>query len=107
LRDLTGATRLWVEVGLPDEKPVMRACGRADEVALYAYGHAADVWWNKIKNKLTRPDNLSIYCFDSEATTALAKMAERSMRLSAIIQDGELSISNEGSNLQVALQKLR
>src|SRR5476651_2124506 len=29
LRDLTGAIGLWIEVGLPDEKAVRKACGRA------------------------------------------------------------------------------
>ena len=28
-KDLTGAIRVWIEVGLPDEKSVRRACGRA------------------------------------------------------------------------------
>src|SRR5512147_3279852 len=35
-RDLTGAIRLWIDVGLPDEKLLRRACGRADEVVVYA-----------------------------------------------------------------------
>ena len=45
-RDLTGAIRLWIDVGLPDEKLVRRACGRADEVVVYAYGRGADLWWS-------------------------------------------------------------
>jgi len=28
-RDLTGAIQLWIEVGQPDEKRILRACGRA------------------------------------------------------------------------------
>src|SRR5512137_1876634 len=31
-RDLTGAIELWIDVGLPDEKLIRKACGRADEV---------------------------------------------------------------------------
>ena len=28
-KDLTGAIRLWIDVGLPDEKRIRRACGRS------------------------------------------------------------------------------
>ena len=37
-RDPTGAVDLWIEVGLPDERDVRKACGRAREVAVLAYG---------------------------------------------------------------------
>src|SRR5471032_971236 len=32
LKDLTGRVQLWIEVGLPDDKTVLKACGRADAV---------------------------------------------------------------------------
>src|SRR6201986_4799618 len=37
LKDLTGQVELWVEVGQPDEKAVLKACGRAAQVKIYAY----------------------------------------------------------------------
>ena len=40
-RDPTGAVDLWIEVGLPDERDVRKACGRAREVAVLAYGARA------------------------------------------------------------------
>src|ERR1700710_1536073 len=30
--DLTGVIRHWIDVGLPDERDVRKACGRADQV---------------------------------------------------------------------------
>ena len=35
-KDLTGAIRTWIDVGLPDEKIVRRACGRSDKALLRA-----------------------------------------------------------------------
>ena len=35
LMDLTGAIVFWIDVGLPDEKRIRRACGRAGEVFVY------------------------------------------------------------------------
>src|SRR4051812_5437311 len=37
IKDLTGAIKLWIDVGQPDEKRIRRACGRADRVFVYAY----------------------------------------------------------------------
>jgi uncharacterized protein YaeQ len=39
----TGLTRLWMEVGQPEDKPLLKACGKADEVVLYCFNHAAEV----------------------------------------------------------------
>ncbi|MBC7574775.1 MAG: YaeQ family protein, partial [Herminiimonas sp.] len=36
-KDLTGAIMLWIEVGLPDEKRILKACGRAEQVVIYTY----------------------------------------------------------------------
>ena len=61
LRDFTGQTRLWIEVGQPEDKPLAKACGKADQVCVYCFHHAAEVWWRGIENKLTRLQNLSVF----------------------------------------------
>jgi uncharacterized protein YaeQ len=33
-KDLTGAIDLWIEVGQPDERRILKACGRATEVVI-------------------------------------------------------------------------
>ena len=37
-KDLTGAVELWIDVGLPTEKDIRKACGRARQVVVYCYG---------------------------------------------------------------------
>ena len=39
-KDLTGAIECWIEVGLPDERIIRKASGRADEVVVVSYGRA-------------------------------------------------------------------
>ena len=58
LKDFTGHTRLWIEVGQPEDKPIAKACQKADQVMVYAFHHAAEVWWRGIENKLSRLDKL-------------------------------------------------
>jgi uncharacterized protein YaeQ len=94
-RDLTGAIKLWIEVGLPDAKAVRRACGRADQVRVYSYGgHPASLWWNQAGGPLARCDNLSVFELPSAATRALAAMARRGMDLQCSIQDGEALLAD-------------
>src|SRR5678816_1520267 len=42
-KSLTGAIEHWIEVGQPDDKRLLRACGRADRVTVYAYGNRAEL----------------------------------------------------------------
>jgi len=101
LRDFTGQTRLWIEVGQPEEKPLAKACQKADQVVVYAFHHAAEVWWRGIENKLTRLDKLQVWRVPTEASQALAKLAERSMQLQATVQDGMLTLSNSRDSVHI------
>ena len=106
LKDFTDRIRIWIEVGQPEDKPIIKACGKADEVHVYAFNHATPVWWKGIQTKLTRPQNLNVYQVPSEAAKALEALAERSMNLQATIQEGVLSLSSEKGVVDVEPVKL-
>jgi uncharacterized protein YaeQ len=101
LRDFTGRTRLWVEVGQPDEKPLLKACGRADEVVLYCFSSAAEIWWRGIESRLSRAQNLSVLRLPSASAQALVPMAQRSMQLQATIQEGVLMLGDGALTVDV------
>jgi len=104
LADLTGAIRLWIDVGLPDEKAVRRAAGRADAVRVYAYGgRAVDVWWNRVGERLARLERLSVIELPREATAALAAHVDRTMRWQCTIDDGSLLFSGNRATIPVDL----
>jgi uncharacterized protein YaeQ len=101
LRDFTGQTRLWIEVGQPDDAALTKACRQADQVAVYCFHHAAEVWWKGIQNKLTRLDKLSVWRIPTEASQELEKMAQRSMQLQATIQEGTLMLGDGARNVDI------
>jgi uncharacterized protein YaeQ len=103
LRDFTGETKLWIEVGQPEDKPIIKACGKADEVIVYCFNHAAEIWWRGIETKLTRPQNLSVYRVPTEASQALAALAQRSMQLQATIQENTLTLGDGTNSIDVEL----
>jgi uncharacterized protein YaeQ len=95
-RDLTGAIDLWIDVGLPDEREVRKAAGRAREVKVYTYGgRGAALWWEQNRAALERLGNLTVVDMPEEATAAIGAMAERTMRLDCTIQEGQLYLSGE------------
>lgn len=102
LKDLTGAIQMWIDVGQPEERRILKACGRADQVVIYCYnGHASKIWWDGVRNKLERVKNLKVIYLPSEDTKALAAYAERNMTLHVNIQDGEVFVSNDNGQLTV------
>lgn len=101
-KSLSDEIELWIELGLPDESRLRKACNRARQVVLYAYGaRAVPVWLEKHKNKLSRFRNLTIIELPTESTEALAELVERNMNFQISIQDGEVSFSNESALVNI------
>ncbi len=105
-RDLTGAIEQWIETGLPDERRLLKACGRADEVIVFAYGRNADVWWSGIRNKLGRARNLKVRALPVAATQALAALAERGMTLHVNVLDGTAWVSSAKGEASIEIAAL-
>ncbi len=102
LKDLTGVIRLWIEVGQPDEKRMRRACGRADQVFVYAYaGQSTELWWRKTAADVSRCENLTVTQLPHEACKTLAKLAERNMQLNCTLQEGQLWLANAAESVLV------
>lgn len=92
-KDLTGAIELWIDVGLPEEREVRKACGRANQVVVILYGRGADIWWNQNRDKLQRQKNLTVLNLPSAATQALVALASRTMQVQCTIQEKLIWVS--------------
>lgn len=107
LHDLSGVLRLWIDVGTPDEKLLRKACNRADNVVVYAYGgRTVDIWFQQNKALLEKQDNLQIYNLAADTTKALAAMAQRNMDVQCTIQDDQLWLSDADNNVEITPQLL-
>jgi uncharacterized protein YaeQ len=108
-KDLTGAIQTWLDVGLPDEKRIRKAAGRADQVYVYSYGapHAATLWWEQTAAKLHKTRNVSVVRLPLDATRDLATLVDRTMRLNCTIQDGQIWLANEAASVEVHPEVLK
>jgi len=106
-KDLTGAIDLWIDVGQPDDKRIMKACGRSERVVVYCYSAASNIWWNQVASRLERARNLSVFNMPSATSQALAALAQRTMQLQCTIQDGEAWLTSGEANVHIELTTLR
>ena len=100
-KDLTGAIQRWIVVGLPDERAIRKASGRADQVVVISYGRAADIWWNQVRDKLQRLSNLTVLKISTETTLALAALANRNMQLQCTIQEGHIMMTSDAGMIEI------
>ncbi|MCL6744087.1 YaeQ family protein [Kosakonia sp. R1.Fl] len=97
---------LWIELGLPEEKRLKKACSQAKEVALFTYNsRAAQIWWQQNQSRCAAFSNLSIWYLDDVQLAGLSSFAsDRTMTLQATLQDGAIWLSDESQNLEIHLE---
>ena len=99
-KDLTGAIQLWIDIGLPTEKDIRKAAGRAKQVAVMLYGgRVADMWWEQNSKALAKVNNLTV--INLPETKELASIAERGFEVSCTIQDGHILVSHVGGSFDI------
>ncbi|WP_151445774.1 YaeQ family protein [Lacisediminimonas profundi] len=106
-KDLTGAIEKWIEVGQPDDKRLLKASGRSDQVLLYCYSSTCDIWWKQIAGKVERARNLCVMKVPSGASMELAALAQRTMQLQCTVQDGQIWLGDGEKVVQLELITLK
>ncbi len=101
-KNLSNEIELWIDLGLPDEKRLRRACGRSDQVIIYTYNRTgAEAWWQKIQGKVQRFANLKVFNIDDATVAALAGFSQRSMQLQFTIADGTTLLTDGEQSLEI------
>lgn len=105
-KDLTGAISLWIDVGLPDEREIRKACGRSEKVAVLLYGgRTAEMWWNQNSKALLKLDNLTV--INLPDTEALTNACSRNMNISCTIQDAQMLVSHATGSFEISPEILK
>jgi len=101
-KSLSDEIELWIDLGQPDEKRIRKACGRAKQVVIFCYeDRSAKVWWEQIKSKLERFNNLTVISLPSGKNSSMAQMATRNMQLQFTIQDGQVWLTDGNAALDI------
>lgn len=104
IKDLTGRTDLWIEVGAPTVKRVITKSRQVRKIVVFGYGRNADLWWKKSKADLEKISNLEVVILPAELTESISRHVERSMEWQCLIQDSQMSLIGKDGNFEVDLQ---
>jgi len=101
-KNLVNEIEIWIELGQPDEKRIRKACARSKKVVIYTFNpRSASIWWEQIKNKLTRFSNLTVINLSMAEPDVLEEMVERTVQFQCTIEDGQIWLSTGSLMLQI------
>ncbi len=94
---------LWIDLGLPSERRIRKACNRAGRVVVVSYGgRQADVWREQLGQGLTRFENLTVVNITEEDCRGLESLVARTMQLQCSIDGGQIWFSSDSSSVEVS-----
>jgi uncharacterized protein YaeQ len=105
VRDLTGALRVWIDVGAPDAARLHRAAKLAPRVAVYTHKDAEQLAARLRLEKIHRAEALELYAVDREWLAALASRLARRMEFALTVSDHNVYLSLGADTLTCTLER--
>ncbi len=99
VRDLTGALKVWIDIGAPDAARLHKASKAAGRVALYTHKDPAQIVRQLAGERIHRADELELYGVDRELLAELTARLERRMAFGLSVSDGQIYIDLGGKTL--------
>src|SRR5262245_60899766 len=93
VRDLTGAIKVWVEIGSPSADRLHKASKAAPRVVLYTHKDPERIVRELSGEKIHRRESLEIRSVDGAVLEGLVSRMDRRMTFSLTVTDGHLLIA--------------
>ncbi len=97
VRDLTGAVRVWIEIGTPDAARLHKASKAAARVVVYTHKDPAQLLRQLEGERIHRAEAIEIYSFDRALIATLVSRLERRMAMGVSIADGHLMVAMDAA----------
>ena len=105
VRDLTGALRVWIEIGAPDAARLHKASKASPRVVIYTHRDPAQLWRQWEGEKIHRAEQIELYALDRELIDAIAEKLDRRMKLELSVTDGTIFVNLAGSTLSGTIER--
>lgn len=102
----SGEIEHWVEVGQPEPTRLRKACGRAQQVSVLAYGKSAATWWANNSGDITQLARLQVTQLPWAQMQEAAGLVDRNTTLSLGIAGGTLYLDNGNTALTLEPEQL-
>ena len=96
IRDLTGRTTAWIEVGMPDPGRLHRGLKLAGRAAVYTHRDARKLIKDLAAAGIPRLSDVPVYALDSNVVEDVARRLTRRNHLSLSLTERELYLDIDG-----------
>jgi uncharacterized protein YaeQ len=105
VRDLTGAIRVWVEIGTPDAARLHKASKAAARAVVYTHKDPVQ-WLRQLEGqRIHRVDALEIYGLDRALVAALVEGLSRRVAFAVSVTDRHLLVATDQGVLEGAVTR--
>ncbi len=98
--------KLWIEVGLPEAKRLLKAARHCGRVILFAYGKKRTKWESDHLEELGERGNITVLGVDLEALTRLTDALDRQIAWSLTVSGGTIYLTAESRHVETSLQHI-
>ncbi|MCO4837408.1 MAG: YaeQ family protein [Oceanospirillaceae bacterium] len=103
-RDLSGNILHWIELGMPDEKRIRQASGKAQQVSIYTYhDNKAEIWLDKNRAGLTANKKVKVFHINVQNNADIENLLFKTMNLGCIIEEDQMHLSDENQHMSVQI----
>lgn len=93
VRDLTGALKVWVDVGAPDATRLHKASQACSRVVVYTHKEPRHVLPTLVGERIHRVEALEFYSLDRGMLAELVARLDRRMRFSLSVSDDQMYVT--------------
>jgi uncharacterized protein YaeQ len=105
VRDLTGALRVWIDIGSPDASRLNRATKAADRVVVYTHKDPTQ-WLRQLAGeKIHRASDIEIVSFDRKLVASFVERLDRRTAMTVSVADRHLLVALDGVVLECELTR--
>lgn len=105
VRDLTGALRVWIDIGSPDAARLHKASKAAARVVVYTH-KSPEQWLKQLAGeRVHNGERVEIFSLDRELVASLVRKLARRMAFSLSIHDRHVMAAFDTENLEGAITR--
>ncbi len=105
VRDLTGALRVWIDIGAPDAARLHKASKAAPRVAVYTHKDPAQLVRQLAGERIHRAEALELYAVDRALLAELTARLDRRLKFDLSVTDGNLYVTLGGETLSGTVER--
>ena len=106
VRDLTGALRVWIDIGSPDAARLHKASKAAPRVVVYTHKDPSQLVRALDGERIHRAEQLELYALDRALIDTLVAQRERRTRFELTVTERHLYVGLNGDMVEGSVERI-